>query len=363
MIPFVDFKRQCSGLEREIEDAWRRVRQREWYILGEEGKNFEKEFANYCEREYGIGVNSGTDALKLSLYCLDIGVGDEVIIPVNTAIPTAMAIVETGAKPVLIDVRDDYLIDADQIEDRINNYTRAIMPVHLYGNVCDMDKISEIAGSYNLEVIEDCCQAHGAEYKGKKVPVGNVGCFSFYPSKNLGGFGDGGMIVTSDSALHSKLKMLRNYGQTDRYNACITGVNSRLDELQAAVLRAKLPYLDVWNEDRREIATSYNNSLKSVITPESSDKNKHVFHLYVVRSRKRDGLIAHLKRKEIETHIHYPITLHLQTAFSYLGYKKGNFPNAEKYAKQIVSLPMFPGLTGAEIEEICNVVNEYSEVI
>ncbi|MEK6830882.1 MAG: aminotransferase class V-fold PLP-dependent enzyme, partial [Nanoarchaeota archaeon] len=359
-VSFLDLRQHHESLKKEIENAIELVIRKSNFILGEEGKLFEREFSNYCNKKYGIGVNSGTDAIKLALIAYGIGSGDEVILPVNTAIPCAMAIKDINAEPCFIDVDDNYLIDINKIEERINEKTKAIMPIHLYGQTCDMDKILELANKYNLEVIEDCCQAHGAEYKGKKVPIGEIGCFSFYPSKNLGALGDGGMIVTDNEELKEKLMLLRNYGQKDKYNADILGINSRLDEIQAAILRVKLKYLDSFNEKRKKLAGLYNNSLKDIKEIKTIGFNSEsIYHLYVIRTRNRDELMDYLKEKQITALIHYPIPLHLQKAFSYLNHKPGDFPNAEKFSKSILSLPMFPELEEKEVRKVCEEIRNY----
>jgi len=361
MIPFVDLKKQHETIKNETDEAIRKViYEKSNFILGDENKLFEEEFSSFCGRKYGISVNSGTDALILAMHSLNIKDRDEVIVPVNTAIPTVMAIRAVGATPKLVDVNDNYLIDINKIEQAINDKTKIIMPVHLYGNVCHMDSILELAKKYKLKVIEDCCQAHGAEFNGKKVPIGEIGCFSFYPSKNLGCLGDGGMIVVDDEKLKEKLVLLRNYGQENRYHAKVFGLNSRLDEIQATILRIKLKHLNEFNKKRREHAEKYKELLinvKGVITPHY-DKG-HIYHLYVIRHEKRDELINYLKEKEILTQIHYPIPIHLQEAFSYLGHKKGDFPNAERFAKEILSLPMFPELTDEELREVCEEINSF----
>lgn len=363
MIPFLDLKREHDPLREEIHKKIEEViYDRSSFILGEEVEKFEREFANFCGREYAVGVNSGTDALELSLLSLDIRQGDEVILPVNTAIPTAMAVSNVGATPVFSDVGEDFLINLKEIEKKITNKTRAIMPVHLYGLTCDMDDINEIARKHGLDIIEDCAQAHGAKYKGKKVPISEIGCFSFYPSKNLGCLGDGGMIVTSKESLADKLKLLRNYGQEDRYKASIIGRNSRLDEIQAAVLKLKLGYLDEWNAKRRESASFYNSELDGIVTtPQSNNHKEHVYHLYVIRTSNRDKLMEHLRKNEITTLIHYPIPLHLQEAFSDLGYKAGDFPNAERFANEIVSVPLFSGITEVELEEVSKRIKSFKK--
>jgi len=360
MIPFLDLSRN-KELNRELSEASSRIIEKGWFVLGPELESFEEEFSKFCGKDYGIGVNSGTDALELALHSLNIEKGDEVIIPANTAIPTAMAIVNVGARPSLIDVGGDYLIDVEKIEERINSKTKIIMPVHLYGNVCNMNVIEKIAREHNLEVIEDCCQAHGAEFDGKRVPIGDIGCFSFYPSKNLGALGDGGMIVTNRQDLEKKLKLLRNYGQMDKYHAEIQGRNTRLDEIQAAFLRIKLRYLEKGNESRGEHAKLYNSLLEDVVKTPIKTTSKHVYHLYVARTKRRDELMSFLTERGIGTLIHYPIPIHLQEAFSELGYGEGNFPNTEKYSKEIISLPMFPELREEEIVKVCSEIKEFHQ--
>ncbi|MBT3404888.1 DegT/DnrJ/EryC1/StrS family aminotransferase [archaeon] len=358
MVKFGNLKRNYLSIKDEINEAVMRVLEKGWFVLGEEGTKFEEEFSNFCGKEFGVGVNSGTDALKLALKAINIQQGDEVITVPNTAIPTVMAIIEAGAKPVFVDVGEDYLIDVSKIENAITPKTKAIMPVHLYGQVCEMKTILRIAERNNLKVIEDCAQAHGAEYKGKRVPIGNIGCFSFYPSKNLGAYGEGGMIITNEEKVCEKLKLLRNYGQSSRYDAKILGLNSRLDEVQAAILRVKLKHLEGWNEQRRKYAQKYNQNLNEIIKiPKENLFNKHVYHLYVIALKNRKEIMENLKREGIDTGIHYPIPLHLQEAFNYLNYKAGDFPVAEKNSKEILSLPIFPELEESEISEVCEKLN------
>ncbi len=359
-IPAFELKRQHESLKKELIEAIERVIfKNSFFILGEEKKSFETAFADFCNKKFGIGVNSGTDALILALKALNIQNNDEVIVPTSTAIPTIMAIEAVHAKPVLVDVNDDYLIAVSEIEKKITEKTKIIMPVHLYGNVCDMDAIIAVAQKYNLTIVEDCCQAHGAEYKGKKVPITDIGCFSFYPTKNLGALGDAGMIVTNNEELKNKLMLLRNYGLETRYHATIHGINSRLDELQAAILKEKLKHLPVFNEKRKNLAKLYNELLKNlpIKTPETNEG--HIFHLYVIRTNKRDELMDYLKEKNIFTQIHYPIPIHLQRAFSYLNHKQGDFPNAEKFARQIISLPLFPELTEDEVQKVCHEIGNF----
>ena len=363
MIPFLDLRREHIFLRKKIDEKIKEViYKNSSFILGKEGEMFEKEFADFCGKEYAVGVNSGTDALELALLSLNIRQGDEVILPVNTAIPTAMAVSNIGAIPVFSDARNDFLIDPNEIEKKITCKTRAIIPVHLYGLTCDMDNINEIARKHDLNVVEDCAQAHGAKYKGKRVPISEIGCFSFYPSKNLGALGDAGMIVTSRKDLTDKLRLLRNYGQRDRYNATIIGRNTRLDEIQAAVLRLKLEHLNEWNVRRRENASFYDSELSGVVTiPQFDSDKEHVYHIYVIRTSNRDNLMENLREGEIATLIHYPIPLHLQEAFSNLGYKEGDFPNAERLANEIVSIPLFPEITEKELNEVSKRIKSFKK--
>lgn len=359
MIPFVDLKKQHENLRQEIADAINKViYNNSHFILGKELGAFEREFAAYCSKSYGIGVGNGTDALELSLRALNV-LGKEVIIPDNTAIPTAMAVIGAGAIPILSDVKEDYLIDINEIEKKITANTKAIIPVHLYGQACDMNSILQLAKARNIHVVEDCCQAHGAEYNGKKVPIGDIGCFSFYPSKNLGALGDGGMIVTNNSTLDEKLRRLRNYGQSDKYHAIEIGVNTRLDELQAAILRAKLKHLDSFNTLREERASLYDSYLKGIVKIPIRTANKHIFHLYVPRVERRDELMAFLNEKQIGTLIHYPIPMHLQEAFKYLDYQSESFRNSERFSKEIISLPMFPELPLEDVIEVASQIKRF----
>ncbi len=361
MIPFLDLREQHKFFREEIDSKLERIiYESSNFILGEEVSKFEKEFSSYCSSRYAVGVNSGTDALKLALIAFGIGHGEEVVLPVNTAIPCGMAIKDVNAEPHFVDINEDYLIDVDKIEPAINEKTRVIMPVHLYGKCCNMGRIMEIAGKYNLKIIEDCCQAHGTRYRGEKVPIGNIGCFSFYPSKNLGAWGDGGMIVTDNEEINNKIKLLRNYGQSSKYHADILGINSRLDEIQATILRVKLKHLDGFNNKRRELAKLYNDLLEDLKEIKTQDYNpENNYHLYVIRTRNRDELMSYLKDKQIGTLIHYPIPLHLQKAFSYLKHKEGDFPKAEEFSKEILSLPMYPELRKNEVEDVCREIKKY----
>lgn len=360
-IPIIDPKRQYYPIKEEIVKAVEKVLESGRFILGENVKAFEKEFSSYCGAKFGIGVASGTDALQLALRACDIGANDEVITVSNTAFPTAVAISYTSARPVFVDVDQTYTIDVFKIEDKITGKTKAILPVHLYGQPADMDPLIELAEKHDLKVIEDACQAHGAEYNGKKVgSLGDIGCFSFYPTKNLGAYGDGGMVITNDEKIAEKLRLLRNYGQTKRYCHEIKGYTSRLDEIQAAVLRVKLKKLETWNNARRDNAKLYSKLLKKeIVTPIERQNCKHVFYLYVIRARRRDELQEWLKTNRISTDIHYPTPIHLQEAYSDLGIGKGSLPVTEQFAGQIMSLPIYPELTKEEILRVADVINNF----
>lgn len=361
-IQFVDLKREYQEIKEEINQAIQRVLESRWFILGKELEAFEKEFAEYIGVKHVIGVNSGSDALYLAVKALGIGKGDEVITVSHTFISTVDAITRNGAKPVFVDIDPEtYTMDVSQIEKKITERTKAIIPVHLYGHPADMDQIMEIAEKYDLYVIEDASQAHGAEYKGKKVGnIGHIGCFSFYPTKNLGAYGDAGAIVTNDDELAEKLRMLRNYGSPKKYYHEFIGVNSRLDEIQAAVLRVKLKYLNEWNEKRRKIAKLYNELLEDsdVIMPIEKEWAKHVYHLYVIRHGERDKLQQHLLKNGIKTQIHYPVPVHMQEAYLNLGIN-AKLPVTERVSKEILSLPMYPWLKNEEIEYISEIIRKF----
>lgn len=362
-ISFSGLLEQYQGIENEISSAVDRVLRSGWYILGKELEDFEGKFANYCGVEYAVGCASGTEAIALALMSLDIKGGDEVITVPNTAVPTVSAISMVGATPVFVDVDDYFLIDTKKIEKAITKKTRAIMPVHLYGQMADMDEITEIARKYDLAVIEDACQAHGAEYKSKKAgSIGDIGCFSFYPTKNLGCLGDGGAVTTSSKTIYERLSMLRNYGQVKRYHHSIKGINSRLDEIQAAILSVKLKYLDKWNEERRKVAYLYRELLNdSCISPVEKESCYHVFHLFVIRIEGREGLQAYLKKEGIDTLIHYPVPVHLQEAYEDLEYKIGDFSVTERFAQEILSLPIHPNLSEDDIRRVCKKICEFKK--
>ncbi|MCK4401037.1 DegT/DnrJ/EryC1/StrS family aminotransferase [bacterium] len=366
-IPTLDLRIQYNSIKKEIDKALNSVLETGWFILGENVKNFEKEFAAYCDTKYGVGVGSGTEALHLSLLACGVKSGDEIITVPNVSAPTVSAITFANATPVFVDIDPEtYTLSPEKLEiclkKRFTKKLKAIIPIHLYGHPVNMDPILEIAKKYNLKVIEDACQAHGAKYKEKKVgSIGNIGCFSFYPTKNLGAYGDGGMVVTNDEKTAERLRMLRNYGEEKKYYNVIKGFNSRLDELQAAVLRVKLKHLDQWNRARRKCAAFYNSLLQtsSVTIPIEKNYAKHVFHLYVIRAKQRNKLQELLKNKGIVTNIHYPLPMHLQQTYKDLGYKKNDFPTTEKFAQSVLSLPMFPELTKNQIEYICNTIRKF----
>ena len=357
MIKFNNFNTEYDFIKSEIDVSIARVLSSGWYILGNELSNFEKLFSKYLSSNYCVGVGSGTDALTISLMCLNIGKGDEVITTSLTAYPTITGILNSGAKPVLVDVyKSNALMDVEKIEAKINKKTKAIMPVHLYGQSCDMNTIKKIAKKHNLKVVEDCAQATGALYKGKKVgTIGDCGAFSFYPTKNLGSYGDGGAIITNSEEIYLKAKLYRNYGQEDKYNHTLNGLNSRLDEIQAAVLATKLKFLDNWNRKRREIAKKYSTELKTVDFLKNDSDSLHVHHLYVIKSNNRDKLINHLTKNGVETLIHYPLPINKQKAFFKM--ENETYENADKITKQILSLPINPWLKDDEINSIIEIIN------
>lgn len=363
-IPFSDLRIQALQIRAEVDKAIERVLNRSRYILGQELEAFEDEFARYCGSAYAIGVGSGTEALHLSLVTAGINPGDEVITVPNTAIPTVSAISFAGAVPRLVDIDPEtYTMDIAKLKLSITEKTKAIIPVHLYGQCVDMDPILDLAKRNNIIVIEDACQAHGALYKGRKAgSFGDMGCFSFYPSKNLGAFGDGGMVVTSKPDFAKKIKLLRNYGQMKRDHHQIKGFNSRLDEIQAAILRVKLKYLDAGNEIRRNKADCYLSLLKDlagIVTFPEAIYARHVYHLFVIRCAQRDKLQSFLAKEGVGTLIHYPIPVHLQNSYHDLGYKKGDFPVSESCAETILSLPMYPEIANEDIHRIVETMKQY----
>ena len=363
MIKATDFSFVTKRINKELKEASNRVIDSNWYILGKEVEKFEKEFADYLGVKYCIGVGNGLEALHIVLRAYDIGRGDEVIIPSNTYIATALAVSYAGATPIFVEpVERTYNINPVLIEEKITKKTKAIMPVHLYGQACDMDPINEVAWKYNLKVIEDAAQAHGATYKGRKCgTLGDASGFSFYPTKNLGALGDAGAVTTNDKEVAEKVRALRNYGSEKHYYNKYMGFNSRLDEMQAAILRVKLRHLEEFNEERKMIAQLYLNNLQDtdLILPYVPEWTEPVWHQFVIRSKKRDKLQKYLKVKGIETAIHYPVPIHLQEAYKHLEYKKRDFPIAEKIANEILSLPMWVGLKRDEIEMICKAIGNF----
>ena len=361
-INFNVLDRQFLKYKDEYENAAIRALNSSWYILGKEVEEFEKVFADFCNSKYCVGLNSGLDALILALRTLDVKSGDEIIVPANTFIATVIAITENGATPVFVEPDEFYNIDVNKIEEAITEKTKAIMPVHLYGQACNMKKIKEISDKYNLYIIEDCAQSHGAYFDGEITgSYSHIGCFSFYPTKNLGAFGDAGAIVTSDEQLAIKMKMIRNYGSREKYHNEIEGVNSRLDEIQAALLSVKLKHINELTEERIYIADRYKNEIKNekIILPKTLDKAEHVYHLFVVRCEERKKLQKYLSENNIHTQIHYPIPPHLAECYSRLGYKKGDFPITEKYSETILSLPLYNGMTNEEISYVVSIINRF----
>ena len=360
---FGDLKSHYQKYKQDIDNAVSRVLSSGYFILGPEGGEFERAFAEFLGAGEVVGCASGTDAIYLALAACSIGAGDEVIVPSHTATPTICAIRMTGATPVFVDILPDtYLIDPDKIEEAITEKTRAIVPVHLYGQMASMDRIMEIASKNNLSVIEDCAQSTGATYKGRQAgTIGDYGAFSFYPSKNLGAFGDGGAVSTGKSENAQILTKLRNYGQTKRYYNDMEGVNSRLDEMQAAILSCQLPYLISWNDRRVEIAERYTRGLSEVVsTPVVDQPNcKHVFHLYVVQTSFREELEKFLGDRGIDVLIHYPVPAHMQEAYRYLNYNPGSLPNTESICQRILSLPMYPGLTDEQVDFVIESICEF----
>lgn len=362
-VPFVDLKAQYAQIRDEINPVIQEVIDNASFVGGPYVKAFEENFAEFCGAQYASGLSSGTAALHLALLACGIGSGHEVITVPNTFIATTEAISMSGAKPVFVDVDlESYNIDVSKIEAAITPRTKAIMPVHLYGQPVDLDPILQIADRHGLVVIEDACQAHGAEYRGKKVgALGHVGCFSFYPGKNLGAYGDGGMVVTNDAQVANQIRLLKNHGQSEKNVHSREGFNYRLDGIQAAILDVKLKHLEDWTERRRRNAHLYNELLKGldVITPTEKEFAKHVFHLYIIRIRHRDTLAEHLRARGVAVMFHYPITLHLQKAYAHLGYQRGAFPVAEQCAAEVLSLPMFAELTEEQIHHVVKGIKEF----
>lgn len=362
-VPFVSFKALEAELDKDLRNAFERVYKRSWYIEGKEDKTFEETFAEYCESKYCVGVGNGLDALYLSLKALGINAGDEVVVPSNTYIATALAVTFCGAKPVFVepDIRT-FNINPALIEEKITKKTKAIMPVHLYGQACDMDPIMEIAKKHNLYVVEDCAQAHGATYKGKRIgSFGDAAGFSFYPGKNLGALGDAGATVTNNEKLAMKVHAIGNYGSDYKYHHIYQGNNSRLDEMQAAFLAAKLPHLDKVNENRRATAKKYLAGIKNheVILPFVPDYATPVWHIFGIRCKRRAELEKWLNDAGIGTNKHYPIPIHLQECYKDLGFKKGDFSIAEEISETELSIPMYYGMTDEEVQYVIDRINEF----
>jgi len=364
-VPFLDLKNQYKQIEHEVIPMITEAMADGAFIGGEQVSCFEDEFAKFCDSRYCVGVNSGTDALRFALTAIGVGPGDEVITVPNTFIATTEAISQAGAKPVFVDVYQDTCnLDVSHIEEKISKNTKAIIPIHLYGQPADMDQILTIAQKHGIGVIEDACQAHGAKYKNKKAgSMGAAGCFSFYPGKNLGAFGEGGAIVTQDEAIAQKIRMIRDHGQRKKYFHDLEGYNGRLDAIQAGVLRIKLKRLDDWNKLRRQNAAYYTELLSevpSVTLPVEAEFAGSVYHLFVILVDDRDGLQNYLNSKNIASGLHYPLPLHLQKAYDHLKYNKGDFPIAENIADRLLSLPMFPELAREQIEYVVESIKEYT---
>jgi dTDP-4-amino-4,6-dideoxygalactose transaminase len=361
-VPLIDLGRQHHPIKMDLMNAFEKVLDSGRFILGNEVEEFEQEIANYVGTKYAIGVSNGTDALLLSLESLGIGPGDEVITTPFTFIATAEVIALLGAKPVFCDIDSKTLnISPEKITTKISKKTKAILPVHLFGQSTDMDSIDHIAHNNNLKVVEDMAQAIGSEYKGKKVGTfGDTACISFFPTKNLSALGDAGMILTDDKNLDKRIRALRVHGAMRKYYHDFLGYNNRLDAIQAAMLRIKLKYLDEWNQKRREIASKYDDGLKDIVKiPYVAPENDSIYHQYTIRCSRRDELKKFLGEKDIGTAIHYPLPLHFQKVFSYLGYKENDFPQAEKAAKEVLSLPIYPGLSNEEINYVLSSIKEF----
>jgi dTDP-4-amino-4,6-dideoxygalactose transaminase len=377
-IPILDLKAQYSTIKEEILTAINRVLDSQQFILGAEVEALEKDLAEYCQCKYAFGVSSGTDALLLSLMAIGITQGDEVITTPYSFFATSGSIARLGAKPVYVDIDPaTFNIQVEQIEPKITTQTKAILPVHLAGQVAEMDPIIEIAKEYGLRIIEDACQAIGADYKGRRAgSIGDLGCFSFFPSKNLGGYGDSGMVTCNDSEFAERVSLLRNQGQRPKYHNHLVGGNFRMDAIQAAVLRVKFSHLENWTETRRKHAATYQQlfnesgisipftdfGLQSgVVLPIEAGFGRHIYHLYMIRAKYRDELSAYLKTHGIGNEIYYPVPLHLQECFINMGFKPGDFPNSERAAKETLALPIFPELSDAMLSRIVDTIVEFHE--
>jgi len=368
-VPFLDLSLQYQRIQDDVKNAFSEVCDSTAFILGPSVEKFEQSFSNYIGTSACCGVSNGTDALMLAFRALEIGAGDEVLVPAHTFIATALAVVSTGATLIPVDVMlPSFHINLDSATRVITEKTKAICPVHLYGRACDMDAICKFAAKHNLYIVEDVAQAHGALWKGRRVgSFGDLGCFSFYPGKNLGAYGDAGAVVTNDRELDSKVRALRNYGSTVKYFHPIIGFNCRLDSLQAAILNVKIPHLEAWNLSRWRVAEKYNNAFQKISPdllsiPELVSSVEHVFHLYVIRTSRRDSLREFLAARGIQTVIHYPTPFHLQGAFTELGYKKGSFPVTESLSSEILSLPLFPEMTEAQVSYVIEAVIDFFSI-
>jgi dTDP-4-amino-4,6-dideoxygalactose transaminase len=366
MIPLVDLQTQYKEIKRDVDTAIARVLETGQFVLGPEVEAFEREFAGFSDAAEGVAVNSGTSALHLALIAAGVGPGDEVITVPFTFLATVSAIAYTGATPVFVDIDPaTFTMDVGQIEGAITSRTKAILPVHLYGQPADMDPILEIAARHNLVVIEDACQAHGARYKGRRVgAIGHAGCFSFYPGKNLGAYGEGGMLVTNHANIARDTRMLRDWGQSRKYHHVLKGFNYRMEGFQGAILRVKLRHLEAWTAARRAHAAVYRELLvdANVVTPTEAEYAEHVYHVYAVRTKDREALARTLHAHGVATGIHYPIPVHLQPAFADLGYTAGDFPASERAAAEVLSLPMYPELSRTHLEQVAAAVRQESYV-
>ena len=361
-VDFASLRQQYTKYQSEYEDAALRALRSGWYILGKELINFEENYAAFHGVNYCVGVGNGLDALRIALMSLGVGKGDEVIVPANTFIATALAVTETGATPVFVEVDKYFGIDVELIKDAITNKTKAIIPVHLYGQPCEMDSIMKIADDHNIIVVEDCAQAHGARYKGRLVgTIGDAGCFSFYPMKPIGAFGDSGAIITNNNELAERMGMLRNYGSIVKYKHEVIGINSRMDEIQAAITAVNLKYVETGNDERKSIASRYISGINNpmVALPETRPNSDHVFHVFALLCSERDRLQVYLKDHGIQTQIHYPTSCHLAECYSELGYREGDFPRAESYALQELSLPIYVGMPEDEANYVIDTINAF----
>ena len=372
IVPLLDLNISDRQVIKQIKSSVNDIINRKEFILGKEVKQLEEKFSQYCGTKHAIGTNSGSAALEISLLALGIGPGDKVITSPFTFTATAESIIHTGARPVFVDIElETYNMDLNKVEDYLKKNQspeiKVILPVHLYGHPVDMNSLLAISEKYNLKIIEDACQAHGALVKvnsetKKTGSIGNIGCFSFYPTKNLGAYGDAGMAVTNDDTLADKIRKYANHGRTTHYEHYLIGNNFRLDNIQAAILLIKLNKLEQWNKIRRQIANRYYqylNKQENIVLPKEQSYAKHVYHQYVIRTKNRDQLKEYLKNNGIMTGIHYPLPLHLQKAYQFLGYRQGDFPNAEKASQEVLSLPMFPGLTIEQQKRIVKHINEF----